>query len=146
METSIIVAGKPAIAYAKEGVAFFEQRLRPLGKVSVQYLKAGSSEDVSARLLAASEGSLRIVMDERGEQWTTRQWESHYKKWQLHSVKRVCFLIGAADGHTQQLRDQADILLCLGKQTMQHELAFLVLMEQIYRVHTLLAGSPYHRD
>ncbi len=146
MEINIIVAGKPAISYVKEGVSFFEQRLRPLGKVNIQYLKAGSSEDVSARLLAASEGSLRIVLDERGEHWTTRMWESQFKKWQLHSVKRVALLIGAAGGHTQQLRDRADVLLCLGKHTMQHELALLVLLEQVYRIHTLLAGAPYHRD
>ncbi len=146
MEISIIVAGKPALAYAKEGVAFFQQRLRPLGKVSLHYLKAGSSEEVSARLISASQGALRVVMDERGVQWPTRTWESHVRKWQLHSVKRVAFLIGAADGHTQELREQADVLLCLGKQTMQHELALLVLLEQIYRVHTLLAGAPYHRD
>ncbi len=146
MEIILCVAGKPALSYAKEGLAFFEQRLRPLGKVKIQYLKAGSSEEVSERLLAASEGALRIVMDERGEQWTTRQWEAKVRHWQLHSVKRVAFLIGAADGHTQELRDKADVLLCLGKHTMQHELALLVLMEQVYRVHTLLAGSPYHRD
>jgi 23S rRNA (pseudouridine1915-N3)-methyltransferase len=58
----------------------------------------------------------------------------------------VAFLIGAADGHTPALRDACDHVLCLGKHTMQHELALVVLLEQIYRVHTLLAGSPYHRD
>ncbi len=146
MEILVIVAGKPAIGYTKDGLAFFEQRLKPLGKVTLRYVKAGSQADVSARLLDASEGCLRIAMDERGQNWTTREFEKKLRGWMLHSVKRVAFLIGAADGHSAALREAADVTLCLGKHTMQHELALVVLMEQIYRVHTLLAGSPYHRD
>lgn len=147
MDFRIIAAARPSIAYARDGVKFFEDRLRPLGKVELRYVKAGSSEDVSARLLEASEGCLRIAMDERGENWTTRQLEKHVREWQLRGdIKHVAFLIGAADGHTPALRAACDHVLCLGKHTMQHELALVVLLEQIYRIHTLLAGSPYHRD
>lgn len=147
MDFRIIAAARPSIAYARDGVKFFEERLRPLGKVELRYVKAGSSEDVSARLLEASEGCLRIAMDERGENWTTRQLEKHVREWQLRGdIKHVAFLIGAADGHTPALRAACDHVLCLGKHTMQHELALVVLLEQIYRIHTLLAGSPYHRD
>lgn len=147
MDFRIIAAARPSIAYARDGVKFFEDRLRPLGKVELRYVKAGSSEDVSARLLEASEGCLRIAMDERGENWTTRQLEQHVRDWQMRGdIKHVAFLIGAADGHTEELRRRCDHVLCLGKHTMQHELALVVLLEQIYRIHTLLAGSPYHRD
>lgn len=147
MDFRIIAAARPSIAYARDGVKFFEDRLRPLGKVELRYVKAGSSADVSARLLEASEGCLRIAMDERGENWTTRQLESHVRDWQMRGdIKHVAFLIGAADGHTEDLRRRCDHVLCLGKHTMQHELALVVLLEQIYRIHTLLAGSPYHRD
>ena len=147
MDFRIIAAARPSIAYARDGVKFFEERLRPLGKVELRYVKAGSSEDVSARLLEASEGCLRIAMDERGENWTTRQLERHVRDWQMRGdIKHVAFLIGAADGHTPALRSACDYVLCLGRHTMQHELALVVLLEQIYRIHTLLAGSPYHRD
>lgn len=147
MDFRIIAAARPSIAYARDGVKFFEERLRPLGKVELRYVKAGSSEDVSARLLEASEGCLRIAMDERGENWTTRQLERHVRDWQMRGdIKHVAFLIGAADGHTPALRAACDHVLCLGRHTMQHELALVVLLEQIYRIHTLLAGSPYHRD
>lgn len=147
MDFRIIAAARPSIAYARDGVKFFEDRLRPLGKVELRYVKAGSSEDVSARLMEASEGCLRIAMDERGENWTTRTLEKHVREWQMRGdIKHVAFLIGAADGHTPALRNACDYVLCLGKHTMQHELALVVLLEQIYRIHTLLAGSPYHRD
>ncbi len=146
MDIRIIAAAKPSIAYAREGVRFFEERLRPLGKVEIRYVKDGDSASVSRRLLEASEGCLRIAMDERGENWTTREFERRAKAWQLRSVKHVAFLIGAADGHTEELRRACDHVLCLGRHTMQHELALVVLLEQIYRLHTLLTGSPYHRD
>lgn len=66
MTIAIFAAAKPSIGYAQEGVSFFMERLRPFGKVELRYVKDGSSKDVSARLLAASEGWLRIAMDERG--------------------------------------------------------------------------------
>ncbi len=146
MDMRVIAAAKPSLAYAREGVRFFEQRLRPLGKVELRYVRDGSSEEVSRRLLEASEGCLRIAMDERGDNWTTREWERRARDWQLRSVKHVALLIGAADGHTQRLRDACDHVVSLGRHTMQHELALVVLLEQVYRLHTLLAGSPYHRD
>ncbi|MCQ2367069.1 MAG: 23S rRNA (pseudouridine(1915)-N(3))-methyltransferase RlmH [Akkermansia sp.] len=146
MDFRIIAAAKPSIPYTRDGVRFFEERLRPLGKVELRYVKDGTAEDVSARLLEASQGCLRIAMDERGENWTTREFEQRVRGWQLHAVKHVAFLIGAADGHTQALRDACDHVLSLGRHTMQHELALVVLLEQVYRIHTLLAGSPYHRD
>lgn len=146
MDFLILAAAKPAIDYARRGVQFFEERLRPLGKVEIRYVKAGSSQEVSARLLEASKGCLRIAMDERGENWSSRELEKRARVWQMQAVKHVAFLIGAADGHTQELRSACDHVLSLGRHTMQHELALVVLLEQIYRLHTMLAGSPYHRD
>lgn len=145
MQYLIITAGKPALVYAKEGVRLYTERLRPFGRTELKIVKDGSSEDVSARLLAASEGCLRIAMDERGELWSTAQFVMHTQQWQLHSIKKVAFLIGASDGHTQALRSRCDHILALSKLTLQHELALVVLMEQLYRVYTILAGMPYHR-
>jgi 23S rRNA (pseudouridine1915-N3)-methyltransferase len=61
-------------------------------------------------------------------------------------VKTVAFLIGAADGHNEALRGKCDLVLTLSPFTLQHELALLVLLEQLYRVASLKSGSPYHRD
>ena len=146
MDVLVLAAAKPSLPYARAGVELYCERLRPLGGVELRYVKDGGREEVSARLLKASEGCLRIALDERGDNLSTRQLEKKWREWQLHAVKRVAFLIGAADGHNDELRSRCDLVLCLGRHTMQHELALVVLLEQIYRVHTLLAGSPYHRD
>lgn len=146
MDFLVLAAARPSLAYARQGVAFFEERLRPWGRVELRYVKAGSPEEVSARLLEASRGCFRVAVDERGENWSTREFESRVRRWQLQAVKHVAFLIGAADGHTDELRLACNAVFSLGRHTMQHELALVVLLEQIYRVHTLLSGSPYHRD
>lgn len=146
MNMLVLAAGRPAIGYTREGVDFFMKRLKAFRSVELQYVKAGTSEETSERLLRASEGCLCIALDERGETWSTREFERRVRDWQMRAVKRVAFLIGAADGHTDALRKSCPYMLSLSKLTMQHELALVVLLEQIYRVHTLLQGTPYHRD
>lgn len=146
MEIIVLAAAKPTLAYARAGVEFYCERLKPLGRVELRYVKDGGQEEVSARMLKASEGCLRVALDERGCNLSTRRLEKQWREWQLRAVKRVAFLIGAADGHSPALRRACEHVISLGQHTMQHELALVVLLEQIYRIHTLLVGSPYHRD
>ena len=147
MNLRIIVAGKPALAYAKAGVEEYLRRLSRYGGHELIIVKAGSSEDVSQRLLDRSQGCHRIAMDERGERLTTRQFHDRMQSLELRGdVKTVAFLIGAADGHTQALRDGCDQSLCVSAMTLQHELALLVLLEQLYRVASIKNKTPYHRD
>ena len=145
MHHEIIVAGKPALKFAKDGTAEYLKRLSRYGKYKLTHIKDGSSEDVSKRLLEASNKTLRIVMDERGASPTTHELVTLYNKWEMRGVKKVSFLIGASDGHTQSLRDKADLVLSLSSLTLQHELALVVLLEQIYRIATIKRSEPYHR-
>ena len=145
MKHQILVAGKPALAYAKTGTAEYLKRLQRYGSYELKHIKDGSSEDVSHRLREASKGTLRIVMDERGESLTTSQLTKRLQDWEMRGVKRASYLIGASDGHTQELRDEADMVWALSPLTLQHELALVVLLEQIYRVATIQRGEPYHR-
>lgn len=146
MKHQIIVAGKPALKYCKDGTAEYLKRLTRYGKYELKHIKDGSSEDVSNRLLEASQGSVRVVLDERGVTPTTRELSAIFEKWEMQGVKKVAYLIGASDGHTQDLRDQADLVLSLSSMTLQHELALVVLLEQVYRIATIKRGEPYHRD
>ncbi|WP_193212532.1 23S rRNA (pseudouridine(1915)-N(3))-methyltransferase RlmH [Luteolibacter marinus] len=146
MRVRILVAGKPALAYAKSGVAEYLKRLGRYGSFELEMLKAGDSESVSAALLERSAGSHRIAMDERGKALTTRDWADHFAALEMRGeIKSLCFLIGASDGHTPELRAACDAVWSLSTLTMQHELALVVLLEQLYRVATLRRGEPYHR-
>lgn len=123
------------------------KRLSRSGGYEMITVKAGNRDEVSTRLLERSKGCFRIAMDERGESLTTRQFAEKVEALELRGeVKSVAFLIGAADGHNQGLRERCDLLLSLSPFTLQHELALLVLLEQLYRIASLRSGSPYHRD
>jgi len=145
MKHQILAAGKPALSYTKTGVTEYLKRLTRYGTYELKHIKNGSSEDVSTRLHTASEGTLRIVMDERGEALTTAQITKRIQAWEMRGVKRASYLIGASDGHTPELRNEADLIWALSPLTLQHELALVVLLEQLYRIATIQRGEPYHR-
>lgn len=146
MHVRLLVAGKPALAYAKSGVDEYLKRLRRYGHFELIHLKAGSSEKVSADLLERTSGHFRIAMDERGKALTTTQWADQFSQLEMcGDIKNVSFLIGASDGHTEALRRHANAVWQLSSLTLQHELALVVLLEQLYRVATFRRGEPYHR-
>jgi 23S rRNA (pseudouridine1915-N3)-methyltransferase len=98
-------------------------------------------------LFERSEGLLRVVLDERGEELTSRDLAGRISAWeQQPGVKGVALLIGGADGHTPELRAAADWRWSLSRLTLQHEMALLLVLEQIYRAYSIKAGTPYHRD
>ncbi len=147
MKIRIIVAGKPALAYARAGVEEYLKRLGRFGSYEWLTVRGGGSDEVSARLLERSEGCHRVALDERGEMPDTRRFAGEMAALEGRgTVKAAAFLIGAADGHNEELRRRCDRLLALSRFTLQHELAALVLLEQLYRVAALRAGLPYHRD
>jgi 23S rRNA (pseudouridine1915-N3)-methyltransferase len=147
MHVRVIVAGKPALAYARAGVDEYLKRLSRFGGYELVNVRAGTRDEVSARLLERSQGCYRIALDERGEALGTRAFAEKIDSLALRGdVKTIAFMIGAADGHNETLRAACDLLLTLSPFTLQHELALVVLLEQLYRVASLKSGSPYHRD
>jgi len=146
MTYRIIAAGKTSHAYAKTGIEEYLKRLKRYGKFELHHVKDGDSEVVSKRLMEAAKGALIVAMDERGKDLDSYEFATQMREWTDDpTIKSVCFLIGASDGHTEALRKEARYLLRLSKMTMMHELALLVLLEQIYRGQTILKGEPYHR-
>jgi len=146
MNWHVFAIGKPKLGFARAGVEEYAGRLRGFAPVTLEYLKASTREAESALLLARSEGMLRIVLDERGEEPSSRAFAGKIAAWEQASVKSVAILIGGADGHTDALRRAAGWTWALSKLTLQHELALVVLYEQLYRAYTIKAGLPYHRD
>jgi 23S rRNA (pseudouridine1915-N3)-methyltransferase len=146
MHWHIFAIGKPRLAFAREGVEEYAKRLRPMAGVTIEYLKPAGGEEESAALLRRSEGMLRVALDERGEQCTSRELAARVGRWEQDRIKAVALLIGGADGHSAELRAKADWLWGLGRLTLQHELALVVVLEQVYRAYSIKAGLPYHRD
>ena len=146
MNWTIFTIGKPKLAFARAGVEEYATRLRGFATVRQECLKNGSRESESALLLQRSEGMFRIVLDERGEEIGSRALSGKIAGWEQTGVKQAALLIGGADGHTAALRKAAHWTWSLSRLTLQHELALVVLYEQIYRAYSIKAGLPYHRD
>ncbi|CAN5784542.1 23S rRNA (pseudouridine(1915)-N(3))-methyltransferase RlmH [soil metagenome] len=146
MKWNIITVGKPALAWAKTGTEDYAKRLRKMATVELTTVREGGSAQNGIRSLEASKDSYRIVLDERGRQLSSMEFSKWIEKQELNGRKRVSFLIGGADGHSPEVREAADELWALSTMTLQHEMALVVLLEQIYRGYSIMRGTPYHRE
>ncbi len=149
MKTQLLIPGKPKLAYAQTGCDFYLKRLKPYGNYELNWLKESAQKHPSEQLLNASEGWVRIAIDERGKSYTTEEFLALTQELQHdpeHRHKKgLCFLIGSANGHMAELRQKSDEIINVAPWVLQHELALLMLLEQLYRIESLKAGSPYHR-
>ncbi len=102
-------------------------------------------EEGRALLARLAPGDLLVALDERGELWTSRELAARLVGWR-DAGRRVVFAIGGAEGLDPAVIERAEHVLALGRLTLAHELARLVLVEQLYRAHTIAIGHPYHRD
>jgi 23S rRNA (pseudouridine1915-N3)-methyltransferase len=86
-----------------------------------------------------------VLLDERGRNLTSAQLAKQLEQWRDGGIREARFVLGAADGHSQAERASADLLLAFGSATWPHLLARAMLVEQLYRATSILAGHPYHR-
>jgi 23S rRNA (pseudouridine1915-N3)-methyltransferase len=85
-----------------------------------------------------------VLLDSRGQQLTSEQWAEFLQQHQDRGTQALLFAVGGADGFSTQARAAASSQLSLGKMTLAHDLARVVLLEQLYRAFTILKGHPYH--
>ena len=95
-------------------------------------------------LSALSASDIPVVLDERGKTFTSRQFSVFLERLSENASRRPCFIIGGAFGLDDSVKQAASHLIALGPLTMTHELARVVLFEQLYRAESLTRGLPYH--
>lgn len=110
-------------------------------------LPDSSKKQAESHLLlnAVLPNSKIIALDEGGKELTSRAFADILKKW-IDDGFNLAFLIGGANGHSDELKKRADLQISFGRMTMPHLLARIVLAEQLYRAKTILDNHPYHRD
>lgn len=87
-----------------------------------------------------------IVLDERGQALSSTELAKKLEAWRDDGKREARFVIGAADGHDEEQRDAADLLLSFGPATWPHLLVRSMLAEQLFRAVSILANHPYHRE
>jgi 23S rRNA (pseudouridine1915-N3)-methyltransferase len=141
----VVVAcvGRLKEKYLQAAEAEYQKRLRSYCKLEIKELKSDAA-------LAESipDKACLVVLDERGKTPSSvelaNQIIGHER---LHGGGRpIYFAIGGADGHSETLRKRANHVISFGRLTIAHRLVRVLVLEQIYRAFTILAGEPYHRE
>jgi 23S rRNA (pseudouridine1915-N3)-methyltransferase len=103
------------------------------------------TEEAAALSAAIPPKSAIVALDERGDNIDSRKFASHLGRWRDDQVANTIFIIGGADGLSPELRRMAQLRMAFGAATWPHQMVRFMLLEQIYRAATILAGHPYHR-
>ena len=108
-------------------------------------VQKGLAEEAETLEAAASEGAVTVALDEGGKQLTSRQLARWVDDWMVSGRRYVSFFVGSANGLDKSFRRGCNRRLSLSKMTLPHEMARMVLAEQLYRAMSIIRGEPYHR-
>ena len=103
------------------------------------------AEEAAAISAAIPAKSVLVALDERGDNIDSAAFARHLGRWRDEQVASTIFMIGGADGLSPDLWRKAKLRIAFGSATWPHQMVRFMLLEQIYRAATILAGHPYHR-
>ncbi|KAA3662596.1 MAG: 23S rRNA (pseudouridine(1915)-N(3))-methyltransferase RlmH [Calditrichaeota bacterium] len=155
MKISVYVFGKVKTKFWQAACSEFTERLRHYVSFELKELRdsrfneknsSNAIEDESTRLLATIPSTAFFVaLDARGDQFTSAQLARFFEEKQNFGPSEIIFAIGGAFGFSKSVLQRADLVLSLSQMTFPHELARVILLEQIYRAYTILRGEKYHK-
>ncbi len=94
---------------------------------------------------AIPDGAVMVALDEKGSSLDSGTFALNLQRWRDAGRPATVFIIGGAEGLSPEIRQRADLTLAFGATTWPHQLVRIMLLEQLYRAVTILAGHPYHR-
>lgn len=124
-----------------------EEYAKRLSRFVTIETRSVASEEAFLKMLAGAAGRIPpfvVLLDSRGKQFTSEEFARFIESHQSRGTQTLVFAVGPADGFSEKTLKSANQLLSLGKMTLAHELARVVLLEQLYRAFTILKGHPYH--
>lgn len=159
MRYRIISVGRIREKFYAEGIKEYMKRLGPYANLE---LLEGLEEKVSPRpsdkdiekvlqkegeriLALLGDNEILIVLDPHGEILSSEQLAIQMEKWNLSGQNRINLVIGGSHGISKAVKQRADQLISFSKMTFPHQMAVLILSEQIYRGFKILKGEPYHK-
>lgn len=157
MNIKLILTGATAEHYLSEGMNKYLDRLKHYCKlecIEIRAPKAGPKKSEEAALEKEAElllkrigqGDYMVLLDEKGQQFTSVAFSQHLQKRMNSGVKNLVFVAGGAHGFSESLYQRADEKLSLSKMTFTHEMVRLFFLEQLYRAFTILKGEKYHHE
>jgi len=155
MRINLIAIGKKMPDWISHGIEHYKKQLPKNYNFTITALESQNRKSISAEntknleekliLDAASSSSLLIAFDELGKQQSSKELSKSIEKWQLEG-ESVAMIIGGADGLSSELKQKCNLIWSLSNLTLTHSMARLLLVEQLYRGHSLMTNHPYHRS
>ena len=157
MKITLLAIGKTNAKYLQEGIEQYTKRLshyipfelKILPDVkTTKALTTDKQKEMEGKMFmsAIQQGDWVTLLDERGKEFTSRDFASYIDKKMITIPKNLIFIIGGPYGFSKAMYDRANEKLSLSKMTFSHEMIRLFFVEQIYRAMTILKGEPYHHD
>lgn len=157
MKITIIAVGKTSTRYINEGIGLYLDRVKhymPVELAIIPDIKTtkgmteAKQKEAEGRLIIDSlqPGDNVILLDERGRQFTSREFSGMITEKMNRGLKRLVFVIGGPYGFSEAVYNRADSTLSLSRMTLTHEMVRLFFVEQVYRAMTIMRGEPYHHD
>jgi 23S rRNA (pseudouridine1915-N3)-methyltransferase len=163
VRVQIVAFGKLKTPGLREALDYYLRNLKPWASVEEMELKPLSVPDKSPatrKQVQEKEGSLLldrlkpslesrgvlILLEESGKPLKTQDWVAELGTFESSGIREASFCIGSSLGFSPEVRARARRLLSLGPQTLSHELARVVLGEQLYRAYSVMNGHPYHNE
>ena len=155
MKHELLFLGREKESFLTDGINEYVSRLRRYTEVNIVLVKEKRrpNQDETALvawqgeqlLFAVRPGSLLVALDSGGEALSSPELASLISRWEERGVKSVQYLLGGPLGLAAAVLTRADFCLSLSKMTFTHDMARLILLEQLYRAHTIKAGEKYHK-
>jgi 23S rRNA (pseudouridine1915-N3)-methyltransferase len=155
MKINLIAIGKKMPDWISHGIEHYKKQLPKNYNFTITALESQNRKSISAEntknleekliLDAASGSTLLIAFDELGKQQSSKELSKSIEKWQLEGDS-VAMIIGGADGLSSELKQKCNLIWSLSNLTLTHSMARLLLVEQLYRGHSLITNHPYHRS
>jgi 23S rRNA (pseudouridine1915-N3)-methyltransferase len=155
MRLKIICMGKIKEGFVREGVAKYVRYLKPYADIEVKELteeKIASLKDAPLIRKREAEkifkttpaGALLVALDERGQEFTSHEFASFVNGALESGIREMAFVIGGAMGLDESVIERANKAIAMSRWTLTHEMARLVVLEQLYRAFTIIKGKTYH--
>lgn len=156
MKICLVWIGKTRNGWLKALIDDYLQRIRRFARCSVVEVKEEKGKKVNLSAVKARENkgilesighdkAYNILLDSKGRELTSEEFADFLSKRQGDRTKQINFIIGNFLGLSEEVRQQADMLLSLSKLTFTHEMARLILVEQIYRSFAIIHSLPYQK-
>ena len=136
----ILAIGKVRKAWIQEGISLYIKRLPGL-KIS-ELRDSNPKKEALAIRNSLKDNELAVVLDEKSNPLSSVQFANHLETFES---QRLVFIIGGSDGIDSEIKNLASWRLSLSPLTLPHEMARLILVEQLFRAQSIIQGSPYHR-